>query len=262
MKRTIAAWAIAILAVVAAAALMISAFLSTPSNSALPSGPHDATAPGSGSTSQSTSNSKSNPKSGSPSNLTSSGSLTVVVNKQRPLSPRNYVPVGLVDVNVPFVGVQPQLRAPAATGVESLFAAFEQETGLQMQSNSAYRSYADQQVEYRTFANRLGSAGAAETTARPGYSEHQTGLAIDIGAKGSSCTSRDCFAATAQARWLSANAWRFGFIIRYPAGQQAVTGYSYEPWHIRFVGTGLAKKIHGHFGSLEAYFGLPPAPHY
>lgn len=193
------------------------------------------------------------------------GSLTsyaVVVNKKHPLVPRTWEPTDLVAVHVPFIGVAPRLRAAAATGVEALFAAFEDETHEQMESTSAYRSYVDQKAEYTKFSAQLGSSAAAETTALPGYSEHQTGLAIDIGARGSSCQSRDCFAATTQARWLQQNAWRFGFIIRYPRGQEAVTGYTYEPWHIRYVGPALAVKIHGHSSSLEAYFHLPAAPNY
>jgi D-alanyl-D-alanine carboxypeptidase len=189
-------------------------------------------------------------------------SYSVVVDKRRPLSPLDYAPADLVRVNVPFVGTAPQLRAKAASATEALFAAFHSETGLRMQSNSAYRSYADQKKEFARFSGTLGISEALETTARPGYSEHQTGLAIDIGAYQSSCTSRDCFAATPQAHWLATNAWRFGFIIRYPLGEQSITGYTYEPWHIRYVGNDLAKKIHGHYPSLESYFGLPAAPDY
>jgi len=189
-------------------------------------------------------------------------SYSVVVNKQRPLSPIDYAPEDLVRVNVPFVGTAPLLRSKAASATEALFAAFHSETGLGMQSNSAYRSYADQKKEFARFSGTLGTSEALETTARPGYSEHQTGLAIDIGAYKSSCTTRDCFAATPQAHWLATNAWRFGFIIRYPLGKQSITGYTYEPWHIRFVGKDLAKKIHGHYPSLESYFGLPAAPDY
>ena len=186
----------------------------------------------------------------------------MVVNKRRPLTPHDYVPSDLVAVHVPYIGVRPLLRSAAALEVEAMFTDFTKQTGLEMQSNSAYRSYADQKTEYQSFSQTLGAEAAAETTARPGYSEHQTGLAIDIGAKGSNCSARDCFSGTAQSRWLATNAWRFGFIIRYPQGQQGVTGYTYEPWHLRYVGPTLAKKIHGHFSSLEAYFHLPAAPTY
>jgi zinc D-Ala-D-Ala carboxypeptidase len=192
---------------------------------------------------------------------TTADNYAVVTNKRRPL-PAGFVPHDLVTVRVPYAGATPRLRAKAARAVELLFATFTRETGLRMRSNSAYRSYSAQKAEYATFTKILGESEAAETTARPGFSEHQTGLAIDIGAVGSGCDARACFADTTQSRWLASNAWRFGFIIRYPRGQQAVTGYSYEPWHIRYVGRGLAKKIHGHYPSLEAYFRLAPAPTY
>lgn len=188
-------------------------------------------------------------------------SYAVVVNKRRPL-PAGFVPKDLTAVHVAHVGKSPLLRKKAATAVESLFTAFTAETGLQMRSNSAYRSFTAQKATYAAFLNSVGESEAAETTAKPGYSEHQTGLAIDIGAVDSGCDARACFADTTQSRWLAKNAWRFGFIIRYPRGQEAVTGYSYEPWHIRYVGRTLAKKIHGHYSSLEAYFDLGAAPTY
>lgn len=186
---------------------------------------------------------------------------SIVVNKRRPL-PADFVPRDLVTVNVPHTGEDPRLQKKAARAVEELFAAFTEETGLRMRSNSAYRSFRDQQAEYKKFAQTLGESEALETTAKPGFSEHQTGLAIDIGAVDAGCDARACFAATEHSRWLQQNAWRFGFIIRYPRGQESVTGYTYEPWHLRYVGPRLAKKIHGHYSSLEAYFGLPPAPTY
>lgn len=188
-------------------------------------------------------------------------SYSVVVNKRRPL-PADFSPEDLEPVAVPFEGDEPRLRSQVAHAVESLFAAFTAETGLEMRSNSAYRSRTAQQAEYAAFAQSTGDAAVDETTARPGYSEHQTGLAIDIGAVDSGCDARACFAETKQSHWLATNAWRFGFILRYPKGQKSVTGYAYEPWHIRYVGRGLAKKIHGHYSSLEAYFDLDPAPTY
>jgi D-alanyl-D-alanine carboxypeptidase len=189
-------------------------------------------------------------------------SYSIVVDKLRPLRPLDYVPADLVPVTVPFIGQRPYLRAKAATAVEALFAAFHTETGQQMQSNSAYRSYDEQKQELARFSEGVSESEALDSVARPGYSEHQTGLAIDIGAFHSSCITRECFAGTTQAHWLAVNAWRFGFIIRYPRDEQALTGYTYEPWHIRYVGLALAKAIHGHYPSLESYFGLPPAPNY
>ncbi|HLP22465.1 MAG TPA: M15 family metallopeptidase [Microbacteriaceae bacterium] len=180
-------------------------------------------------------------------------SLTVVVNKQRPLSPTDYVPVDLRDVNVPHTWA-PLLRAEAATAVENLFAAAQSEAGLTLASNSAYRSFAAQQSIYK---------GDDLTTARPGFSEHQTGLAIDIGAASGTCSLSTCFADTAEGSWLAQNAWRFGFVLRYPDGQTAITGYEFEPWHYRYIGVDAAKAYRDASAlSLEAFFGLPPAPNY
>lgn len=101
-------------------------------------------------------------------------------------------------------------------------------------------------------------------TARPGYSEHQTGLTIDLVACGASaCSGIDSFGATAQGRWTAANAHRFGFIVRYESGQTYVTGYAPEPWHLRYVGVALASDYRaGGFRTLEQYFDTPAAPTY
>jgi len=196
--------------------------------------------------------------------VTGSGaSLTTVVNKQHPLSPIDYEPTDLTRVDVAYASEEaPRLRREAASAVERMFAAFHEETGEVMLSRSAYRSHDDQADTYARFESALGSEAVDETTARPGYSEHQTGLAIDVGSDDATCASRDCFAATVQAQWLAKSAWEYGFIIRYPAGQASVTGYSYEPWHLRYLGTDLAKTIHFGYGSLEEYYGLPAASDY
>jgi D-alanyl-D-alanine carboxypeptidase len=102
----------------------------------------------------------------------SPSSYSVVVNKQRPIRPLDYVPTDLVKLNVPYVGARPVLRAAAASEVEALFDSFHKETGLKMQSNSAYRSYADQEREFSSFSSELGESEALDTTARPGYSMH------------------------------------------------------------------------------------------
>jgi len=99
--------------------------------------------------------------------------------------------------------------------------------------------------------------------AKPGFSEHQTGLAADISATDQTCAIKICFAHTKAGRWLAANAYKFGFILRYPRGATAVTGYQFEPWHYRFVGTKLALEMHKAKATvLETYLALPPAPDY
>ncbi|KYH43455.1 M15 family metallopeptidase [Branchiibius sp. NY16-3462-2] len=119
---------------------------------------------------------------------------------------------------------------------------------------SAYRSYAGQLSLYNSYVRTLGRAGADRQCARAGHSEHQLGLSIDL--KGSVGTS-------ALAQWISANAWRYGFIVRYPRTATAVTGFEWEPWHVRYVGVPLATDFtHRRATALESYVGLPAAPTY
>ena len=186
-------------------------------------------------------------------NIDDPTSFTVVVNKQRPLNPQDYTPADLRTVNVPHTWA-PQLRDAAATAVETMFADAQSQAGLALASNSAYRSYSAQQSIYD---------GNDASTARPGYSEHQTGLAIDIGAESGKCSLAACFADTAEGQWLAANAWKYGFVLRYPDGQTAVTGYEFEPWHYRYIGVDAAKAYHDAGATtLEQFFGLPAAPSY
>ncbi len=124
------------------------------------------------------------------------------------------------------------------------------EAGLSMYVVSGYRSYSTQDGLYNRYVARDGQAEADTYSARPGHSEHQTGLAIDV----NSVTY--AFADTAEGQWLAANAHRFGFIIRYPKGKQEITGYAYEPWHIRFVGKALAPLVYDSGLCLEEYFGI------
>jgi zinc D-Ala-D-Ala carboxypeptidase len=189
-------------------------------------------------------------------------SYWVIVNKLRPLGPADYVAPDLVDVPVSYV-YAPKLRADASAAVVQMFADFAGQTGLQMQSQSAYRSYSAQVSTYNNWVSTLGQEGADLTSARPGHSEHQTGLAIDISALPAKCSLDQCFADTPQGQWLAANAWSYGFVLRYPNGYTAVTGYEFEPWHYRYVGLELAKEYHDTGATtLEEFFGLSAAPTY
>lgn len=192
--------------------------------------------------------------------IDSAASIQVVVNKLRPLNPLDYAPADLVALNVIGGG---QLRAEAASQMQALLAAHTAETGLEMQSLSTYRSYGRQVDVYNGWVSSLGQEGADLTSARPGHSEHQTGLAMDLGAVPSQCNLDQCFADTTQGQWLAANSWRFGFIIRYPDGSTPITGYEFEPWHVRYVGVPLATEIRDTgVVTLEEMFGLPAAPTY
>ncbi|MDO7880771.1 M15 family metallopeptidase [Salinibacterium soli] len=190
-------------------------------------------------------------------------SYWVVVNKQRPLMIPDYEAVDLVAVPVPYIN-EPYLRQAASDAVVQMFAAITAETGLQLQAQSAYRSYSTQVSVYQGWVDSLGQEGADLTSARPGHSEHQTGLAIDVNAlPDQGCALEPCWGATPHAQWIAANAYRFGFIVRYPDGKTPITGYEYEPYHLRYVGVELATEMHNTgVTTLEEFFGLPPAPTY
>jgi len=189
-------------------------------------------------------------------------SIWVVVNKTRPLNPTDYAPADLVEVPVPFAN-PPRMRVEASDAVVEMFNTFTAETGLQLQSQSAYRDFAAQTRIYDQDIVNLGQAGADLSTARPGTSEHQTGLTIDISALPGNCSLSACFGDTPHGQWLAGNAWRFGFLLRYPADKTPVTGYEYEPWHFRYIGPKLSEELHSvGVTTLEEFFGLPAAPDY
>lgn len=122
--------------------------------------------------------------------------------------------------------------------------------GLSIWNASGFRSYETQAGLYNRYCNRDGKEAADRYSARPGHSEHQTGLAIDLN------TITQSFADTAEGQWIAENCWRYGFIIRYPKGKEAQTGYMYEPWHIRYVGVEVAEKIYNSGLCLEEYYGI------
>lgn len=176
-------------------------------------------------------------------------SLWVVVNKGRPL-PSNYVPAALAS---PGVGGG-QLRKEAVVALDRLSSGAQQ-SGLSLKVISAYRSFASQNSVYNGYVSRDGQAQADTYSARPGYSEHQTGWAVDVGNRNGSCDLEICFGQTAMGTWLAEHAAEYGFIIRYRQDQP--TGYQYEPWHLRYVGVDLAKQIQTNKQTMEMFFGLP-----
>ncbi|HEV7957290.1 MAG: hypothetical protein JWL94_1105 [Microbacteriaceae bacterium] len=189
-------------------------------------------------------------------------SIWVVTNKARPLDPLDHVPPDLVTAEVPF-SANSTMRVAAARAIVELFAAAALEGAGDMQVQNAYRSFENQTSLHNSLVVRLGQEKARAQSARPGYSEHQTGLSVDIIALPEACSIQACFGDTAQGAWLAENAWRFGFILRYPADKTPVTGYIYEPWHFRYVGVELATEMHETgLTTLEEFFGLPAAPDY
>lgn len=181
---------------------------------------------------------------------------SVVVNKQRPLQPADYAPEPLAAVD----GVP--MRADTAQALGRLKDAAAAD-GVAVNALSGYRSYETQSGLYTGYIASYGQETADSISARPGHSEHQTGLAVDIANPDGTCSLETCFGDTPAGAWAAENAHRFGFIIRYPDGATPVTGYAYEPWHLRYVGEELAGQMHrGGAGTLEGYMGLPAAADY
>jgi len=183
------------------------------------------------------------------------GSITVLVNKQHAL-PEDYVPTDLVEPDVRFIFEEKHerrlMRAEAATALEELFAAAE-EDGIYLAGVSGYRSYAYQDSLFTAYVSTDGLELAQRYSARPGQSEHQTGLAMDISGSTGECAADDCFAGTPEAEWLAAHAHEHGFILRYPEGKEPITGYMYEPWHVRYLGEELAQKVYDSGLTYEEY---------
>lgn len=189
------------------------------------------------------------------------GSLWVVVDKLRRLNPKKYVPAGLKTMDVPHA-YTPVLRKDAARAYLKMYRAAAKK-GLGLVLQSGYRSYASQVSVYNGWVASIGKKAADLQSARPGYSEHQTGLSVDIASATAGCTIQSCFAGTPEGKWLKRNAWKFGWHLRYPKGKTDITGYKYEPWHWRYVGVDLAAELNlTPKITLEEFFGLPPAPDY
>ncbi|MFC4767112.1 M15 family metallopeptidase [Effusibacillus consociatus] len=181
--------------------------------------------------------------------------IAVLVNKKFQL-PSNFKPSDLVEPNVPFIFKEKDekrlMRQEAAQALEKLFAEANKD-GIHLAGVSAYRSYATQQSLFTYYVNVQGEEAARKYSAEPGHSEHQTGLAIDVSGSTGQCAVEDCFADTPEAAWLAKHAPEFGFMIRYPKGKESITGYNYEPWHIRYVGTKISKEIAEKGITLEEY---------
>ncbi len=122
--------------------------------------------------------------------------------------------------------------------------------GYNLKLKSGYRSYSTQTAIYNRYVKNYGLTYANQRSAKPGHSEHQTGLAFDIGQVSQS------FGNTESGKWLASNCYKYGFIIRYPKGKELITGYSYEPWHVRYVGIPVATEIMQSNLTLEEYLGI------
>ncbi len=172
--------------------------------------------------------------------------IDVIANKKHCLKPLNYAPKDLVNVEGAL------LRAPAATHYRQMLID-ARKAGVGFRVSSSYRSYKSQTATYNYWL-RQGKKKADTHSARPGYSEHQTGLTADLVV--GNC-SLNCFAGTKAYVWLVKNAHKYGFIERYPRGKTNITGYVYESWHWRYVGRKTATDMkQKNIKTLEEYWGI------
>lgn len=189
--------------------------------------------------------------------------MWVVINKQRPYQPLGFWPSSLVrpdDVRNPEGAT---LRADAASAFTRMVAAARAAGVGEIGIESGFRSHATQVTSYGAQVAARGVAGADLVSARPGYSEHQSGLTADVVPCDAGCGSIDHLAGSPQGAWLAEHAWEFGYIVRYEECCTATTGYLPEAWHLRYIGHDLAAAYRaGGWHTLEEFFGLPPAPGY
>lgn len=184
------------------------------------------------------------------------GSITVLVNRKYLLS-SSYTPTDLIETKIRFnfnySSDKRKLRKEAAKSLEKMFKAAEKKKII-LYGVSGYRSYARQKQIYDLNVARRGKSATDTVSARPGSSEHQTGLTIDISAQSVGCQLSQAFGDTKEGKWVAKNAHKYGYIVRYPDGKSKITGYHYEPWHIRYVGIPVATYLYKNKLTLEEYY--------
>lgn len=196
-----------------------------------------------------------------PEDLESPDSITVIVNKLRAL-PADFTPEDLVELPTELTGGnQQRLREEAAEAVEAMFKA-AQDDGVELQVISSFRSFDYQQRLYDNYRERYGADNTDAMSARPGHSEHQTGLALDVDTPGGEHSLKTSFGETEAGQWLADHAHEYGLVVRYPEDQHDTTGFQYEPWHLRYFGEQYATQIVENTGVAEEEFGLESAPDY
>lgn len=179
-------------------------------------------------------------------NYLSDSSVWRLVNKSHPLSDIDYRP----EIALPSVDTRQDksldersVRQDIIPAVEELFKA-AQAAGHELQIGSGFRSSSLQNTYYTNYTRVYGQAAADAVSAKPGYSEHQTGLAIDLTTPDHYCYLEDCFGDTPAGKWLAAHAHEYGFILRYPLEKEGITDFRYEAWHFRYLGKDMARAIY------------------
>lgn len=170
--------------------------------------------------------------------LSDASSMLALINPNIKLSPEDYTPKDLVSVD----GTSYKMRPEAAEAVEELVAD-ARAAGHSVKVLSAFRSYQRQSALFNQYQAKYGTAYAERISARPGTSEHQLGLAADLGYTNSRAELKEAFGQTPAGQWIAKHAVDYGLIIRYPQGMEGTTGYKYEPWHVRYIGKDQAQAM-------------------
>lgn len=180
--------------------------------------------------------------------------LLILVNKDHPID-QDYKPDDLTEVKYYAPDrdkAARYMRAEAAEAFDMLVDKAAEE-GVVIKMTTAYRSYNFQKILFDSYVEKEGVDKANTYSAKPGQSEHQTGLSVDVSSPSVDYQLSNDYGKTTEGKWLADNAYRFGFILRFPQGKENITGYQYEPWHIRYVGLTAAKEIYEQGLTLEEY---------
>ena len=175
-------------------------------------------------------------------------SISILVNKSISL-PDDYIPDDLVRINSKYADRDLYLVKEANTNLEKMLDEAKS-NNLDIRVISAYRSYDYQKTLYNRYYEKDGTL-ADTYSAKPGHSEHQTGLCIDIDNRK---TDYEHFSSTEEYKWMIDNSYKYGFILRYPKNKESITGYQYESWHYRYVGKEIATYIHKHNITFDEYY--------
>ena len=173
----------------------------------------------------------------------------ILVNKYTSL-PEKYAPDDVVEMSNWYSYPGNSIRKDVYNAFIEMFNAAK-EAGYTLIVNSSYRTYEEQKEIYDDYESNRGQEYADTYAARPDFSEHQTGLSLDIFSPGANMSN---FADTETFKWLSENCYKYGFILRYPEGKEDITGYSYEAWHYRYVGKELAEKVYDSGLTYDEYY--------
>ena len=180
------------------------------------------------------------------------GDVLVLVNKLHAVS-KNYKPTDMVAIKGSYTTNQGlEMKADAYKAFKKMRKAAKAD-GIRFKICSAYRTYSTQKWLYNNYLNTMGKKLRNIRSAYPGRSEHHTGYAIDLVTKSTGWTLTQDFAKTSEGKWINKHCAEYGFIIRYPKGKTDITGYDYEPWHLRYVGVDAAEEITEQGITLEEY---------